>query len=329
MKAVVDIHTHMVCDEWISALMEHGAPRYSIQPTRGSGPDMIHVDGVPFMTPLPAMFDYDLRIRNMNKARVDVAVVSLTCPNVYFGGKEVSASTARAVNESMAAAQRLYPDRIRWFASLPWQYPDEAISELTRARDLGAIGVITLGNIDGKSLTDAAFENIWRALDELRMPVFVHPTAPPGVREMDMATYNLIPPIGFAFDTTLAIARCIYDGFFDRYPSIRLIAGHGGGAIPYLVGRLDTCHQKIPACAAKTSEPPRNYLRRIYVDTVVYTPDALEMCVRVCGPENVLYGTDYPHNIGDMTGNLARVDSLPLDTARLLRGGNAVRLLGL
>lgn len=328
MSLVVDIHTHMLSREWLALLEQHGGPRYAIK-RGGGGPDVIHMDGAPFMTVLPEMFDYDVRVENMNKAKVDVAIISLTCPNVFWGGREVSAQAARLMNDDMAAAQRAHPDRVRWFASLPWQYPDLALAELARARKNGAAGVVVLGNIDGKSITDPQFANIWTVIDEQRVPVFLHPTAPPGVAMMDMATYNLIPPIGFVFDTSLAIARCIYDGFFDRYPNIRLIAGHGGGALPYLVGRMDVCHERIPACAAKTSERPRNYMRRLYVDSVVFTQAALQMCVDVCGPENVLYGSDYPHNIGDMIGCLARVDALPIGTRQLVRGGNAKRIFGL
>jgi aminocarboxymuconate-semialdehyde decarboxylase len=325
---VVDIHTHMLSREWLALLKAHGGPRYEVK-AGGGVADLIHMDGAPFMTVLPEMFDYDVRVKNMNKAKVDVAIISLTCPNVYWGGREVSAQAARLMNDDMAAAQRAYPDRVRWFASLPWQYPDLALAELARARKNGAAGVVVLGNIDGKSLTDPQFADIWKTIDEQHVPVFLHPTAPPGVALMDMATYNLIPPIGFVFDTSLAIARCIYDGFFDRYPNIRLIAGHGGGALPYLVGRMDVCHARIPACGAKTSERPRNYMRRLYVDAVVFTQGALQMCVDVCGPENVLYGSDYPHNIGDMIGCLARVDALPEGTRQLVRGGNAKRIFGL
>jgi aminocarboxymuconate-semialdehyde decarboxylase len=327
MSLVIDVHTHMLSDGWLALLKEHGGPRYAVKPLNKN--DVIHLDGAPFMTPLPEMFDYDLRIRNMDKARVDLAVISLTCPNVYWGGPEISAKAARLMNDELAAAQGRHPDRIRWFAALPWQYPALAIEELRRARRAGAVGVIVLGNIGGQSLTDPAFAEIWDAIDEARLPVFVHPTAPPGVREMDTAAHNLVPPIGFMFDTSLAIARCIYDGFFDRYKNIRLIAAHGGGALPFLIGRLDICHERIPTCSARTKEPPSNYLQRICVDAVVYRQDALQMCLEVCGPENVLYGSDYPHNIGDMIGCLARVDGLPGDTRHLVRGKNAERVLRL
>ena len=328
MSLVVDIHTHMLNKEWLALLREHGGPHYGVKPV-GALADVIHLDGAPFMTPLPEMFDYEARIRNMDKARVDIAVISLTCPNVYWGEAAVSLKAARLMNDDLAAAQRAWPDRIRWFASLPWQHEAAALGELERALGLGAVGVVVLANVAGRSLTDPAFARIWQALDAKKLPVFVHPTAPPGVASMDMATHNLVPPIGFVFDTSLALARCIYDGFLERYPNLRLIAGHGGGALPYLVGRLDICHERIPTCGARTKERPSDVMRRICVDTVLFREDAVRMCVDVCGEENVLYGSDYPHNIGDMAGCVARVDALGGELARSVRGRNAAKLLGL
>ena len=146
---------------------------------------------------------------------------------------------------------------------------------------------------------------------------------------MGLHEFQLTAPIGFTFDTSLAVARCIYDGFFDRYPNLKLIASHGGGALPYLIGRLDICWDNIPAARAKTAEPPRNYMRRIYVDTVVFRQDVVDMCVSVCGPDNVLYGSDYPHTIGDMAGCLSRVDALPDQARHQVRGANAQRIFKL
>jgi aminocarboxymuconate-semialdehyde decarboxylase len=328
MSLVIDVHTHMLNPGWLALLKQHGGPRYRVSPI-GKLPNVIHMDDAPFMTPLNEMFDYELRIKNMNKARVDLAIISLTCPNVYWGDAEVSLQSARIMNDDMAAAQRTYPERIRWFASLPWQHPSLAIDELKRTHGGGAAGVIVLGNIAGQSLTDPLFAPIWQAIDDLALPVLVHPTAPPGVRDMDMSSLNLVPPVGFLFDTSLAVARCIYDGFFDRYPNLKMIVAHGGGALPFLIGRLDICHERIPTCSSRTKERPSNYMRRIWVDSVVYRQDALDLCVSICGPENVLYGSDYPHNIGDMTGCLARVDALPGEVRHLVRSQNAQRIFNL
>jgi aminocarboxymuconate-semialdehyde decarboxylase len=325
---VIDVHTHMLTNEWVSLLEQHGGPSYTLKTVSG-GLRAIHLDGAPFMTPVPNMFDWEARIANMNKARVDIAVTSLTCPNVFWGSAEVSLKAARIANDDMAKAQKAWPERIRWFASLPWQHEKLALEELKRACANGAVGVMVLANIAGKALTDPSFSSIWKEIDRRALPVLVHPSAPPGTSQMGLHEFQLTAPIGFTFDTSLAIARCIYDGFFDRFPNLKLIASHGGGALPYLVGRLDICWDNIPAARAKTVEPPRNYMRRIYVDSVVFRQDVLNMCVSVCGPDNVLYGSDYPHTIGDMAGCLSRVDALPDGVRHQVRGWNAQRIFRL
>ncbi|HYX65196.1 MAG TPA: amidohydrolase family protein, partial [Burkholderiales bacterium] len=320
---VVDVHTHMLTKEWLALLEQHGG-RYTLKEVLG-GLRAIHLDGSPFMTPVPNMFDWEARIANMNKARVDIAVTSLSCPNVFWGSPEVSLKAARVMNDDMAKAQQTWPDRIRWFASLPWQHEKLALEELARACGNGAVGVMVLANIGGQHLTDESFRKIWAEIDRRGLPVLVHPSAPPGSRELGMHEFQLTAPIGFTFDTSLAIARCIFDGFFDRFPSLKMIASHGGGALPFLVGRLDICWDNIPAARAKTAEPPRNYLRRVYADSVLFRQDALDMAVSVFGTDNVLYGSDYPHTIGDMAGCLSRVDALPGDVREKVRGFNAQR----
>ena len=119
---------------------------------------------------------------------------------------------------------------------------------------------MVLANIGGKPLTDPQFAPIWQAIDALALPVLVHPTAPPGVGEMDMSRFQLTASIGFTFDTSLAVARMIYDGFFDRYRKLRIIASHGGGALPYLISRMDQCYDNIPACREKISVRPSEFL---------------------------------------------------------------------
>jgi aminocarboxymuconate-semialdehyde decarboxylase len=158
------------------------------------------------------------------------------------------------------------------------------------------------------------------------LPVLVHPSAPPGVAEMAMTEFQLTASIGFTFDTSLAVSRMIFDGFLDRYPQLKIIAGHGGGALPFLIGRLDQCFDHIPACRVKISERPSLYARRIWADSVVFTGDALAMAVRVFGSDRVLYGSDYPHTIGDPIGCLARVDRLPDGVRNRVRSGNAERI---
>ena len=328
MSQVIDVHTHMLSKEWMALLEKHGKPRYTIGSLPG-GQRVICLDGAPFMTPVPNMFDWEARIDNMDKARVDIAVVSLTCPSVYWGGEKVSVSTARLMNEDFARAQKRWPKRIRWFASLPWQYPKAALAELKRAVKAGAVGVMVIANVGGRHLTDPLFDPIWRAIDAAHLPVLVHPGSPPGSKELGMDQFQLAPPIGFTFDTTLAVSRMILSGFFDRCAKLKIIAAHAGGALPFLAGRLDICWENMPAAREKTSEKPSSYLRQVYADAVVFRQDALDMAVSVFGTNNVLYGSDYPHNIGDMKGCLSRVDALPGDVREKVRGGNAERIFRL
>ena len=325
---VVDVHTHMLNEDFLRLLRKHGGG-YKVRKVLG-GQTGIFKDGAPFMTLMPGMFDYELRIRAMDAAGVDIAIVTLTSPNVYWGSPQISLSAAKIMNDDMAAQQRRHPGRIRFMCSLPWQHPKLALAELKRACDeLGAVGVMVLANISGKSLTDKTFNPIWREIDRRGLPVLVHPSAPPGTAELDVMRYNLIASVGFMFDTSLAVARMIFDGFFERHPDLKLIAAHGGGTLPYIAGRLDICFDNMPACREKISIRPSEYLRRIFYDSVVFQQESLELALKVGGTANVLYGSDYPHNIGDMKGCLARVDALPPAQREAVRGGNAMRIFKL
>ena len=325
---VIDVHTHMLSETWLELLRRHGAPRYEVRPSQDARYG-IFLEGAPFMTPQPGHWDYRRRIREMNRARVDLAIVSLTCPNVYFGGAEVSLAAARAVNDEMAEAQAAYPGRIRFLASLPWEYPESAVGELERACARGAVGVMVLANVAGLSLTDPRFAPIWQAIDARGLPVLVHPSAPAGTPVLDLRAFNLIASVGFMFDTTLAVGRMIFDGFLDRYRRLRIIAAHAGATLPYLVGRLDICFDKMNAARVKIARRPSHYLRRIWYDAVTYTDDALRLCLKVGGEDRVLYGSDYPHNIGDMPGILRRVNALAARTARKVRQTNAEQIFAL
>jgi aminocarboxymuconate-semialdehyde decarboxylase len=325
---IIDVHTHMLNDAYLALLKKHGGG-YKVRKVVG-GQTGIVKHGAPFMTLMPGMFDYDLRIRAMDEAGVDVAIVTLTSPNVYWGSAQISLQASKIMNDDMAARQKQYPERIRFMCSLPWQHAKLAVAELERVCDeLGAVGVMVLANIDGASLTDKKFSAIWKEIDRRALPVLVHPSAPPGTAELDVMRYNLIASVGFMFDTSLAVARMIFDGFFDRYPNLKLIAAHGGGTLPYIAGRLDICFENMPACREKISIRPSNYLRRIFYDSVVFQQESLELALKVGGSENVLYGSDYPHNIGDMKGCLARVDALPPAQRDAVRGGNAMRIFKL
>lgn len=321
----IDIHTHMLSSIWVDAIRDNGAPTYGVM-TREDGRERLVERGNPTMTFEPEMFDYDLRLKDMDRFGVDVSVVSLTGPSVYWGSAEVSLDAARAINDDMASAQRSHPDRIRFLATLPWQYPEGAVEELAHAYDAGAVGVMVLANVQRMHLTDAHFSPIWQAIDDRSLPVLIHPTTPIGSEEMDLG--RLGSSVGYTFDTSLAIARMIMDGFLDRYPNLALIASHGGGTLPYLASRIDLFHRFLPVEQQPFKGKPSEQLGRIYYDSILYDAGALAQCVGIGGPGQVLFGTDYPHPC-DVPRLLELVDDRSGNEPAMIRGGNAERLFKL
>lgn len=324
----IDVHTHMLDRQWLELLRQKGGPRYSVEPLT-KDVEGIYKHGAHFMTPMPGHFDYDLRVRNMDEAGVDLAIVSLTCPNVFWGDEDSSCEAARIVNDSMATGQRAHPDRIRWMLSLPWEYTARALDELDRTHDNGAVGVMVLANIAGRHLTEEAFAPIWKAIDDKGLPVLVHPADPPGTDEMQLAEHSLTATVGFMFDTTLAITRLVFSGFLDRYPNLKIIAAHAGGAVPYLAGRMDRAWEMTPGTRSAITEPPSSYLKRIYYDAVCYREEALKLCIQVGGADKVMYGSDYPHDIGDMKGCRERVAALSEEQRAAVAYQNAERIFRL
>jgi len=324
---VIDVHTHMFTTKWIELIRKQGGI-YNIK-TRPDGQQEIFRGDTPVVIPQRGHFDYVLRIQHMDSAGIDISIVSLTCPNVYWGNEDVSCRAARESNDSMAQAQGKYPDRIHWFTSLPWEYPQRALEELKRSCDNGAVGVMVLANVAGRSLTAPLFAPIWAEIDRRRLPVLVHPTDPPGVDRMDMTKFDLSWSVGFMFDTTLAITRMIFEGFFDRYPNMKIIASHGGGTLPYLVGRFEKGDEVEIPSRRQMKRKPTEYLRHIYYDCITYNLGALQYLISVVGAERVMFGTDWPHQVHDTKGAFANTAALPEDQTKAVRSGNAERIFAL
>lgn len=324
---VIDVHTHMFTTKWLELLKQTGGT-YNIQ-TRPDGQDEIFRGNTPVVIPQKGHFDWELRIQNMDTAGIDVSVVSLTCPNVYWGNEDISVRAAVEANDNVADAQSRYPDRLRWFASLPWEYPQRAVQELERACAKGAVGVMVLANVSGKSLTDPMFAPIWAEIDRRGLPVLVHPTDPPGVDLMDMTKFDLSWSVGFMFDTTLAITRMIFEGFFDQYPNLKVIASHGGGTLPYLVGRFEKGDEVEIPSRRRMLRKPTDYLRHIHYDSITYNLGALQYLISVVGESQVMFGTDWPHQVHDVKGAFANTARLPAAQMNAVRSGNAQRLFKL
>lgn len=328
---VIDVHTHMMSEEYLRICREKAGPVYTMgemETNWGIRPTMFK-NGGRFITVLEEMVDYDLRVKNMDKAGIDLSIVSLSCPQCFWGDQETSLYTAEVMNNNMADAQSRYPDRLRFVATLPWQYPGEALAELERALAKGAVGVAVTANIDGANLTDPIFAPVWDAIDKKRLPVIIHPGMPAGTKELKLAEYSLGPAVGFMFDTTLALARMILDGFFERYQHLRIISLHGGGTLPFLIGRMDRIWANNVNARLKISDPPSTYMSQIHTDCMLFKRSALNLVIDEFGEDNVLFGSDYPFILDGMNS----VSELIRDLVPTVRGkicsGNAQKLFRL
>lgn len=324
----IDIHTHMFGYGWLDMIKQHGAPAYGIADEADSREYLVEY-GTPACALEVEAFDYGKRVEMMDREGIDISIVSLTSPNVHFGDEEISIATARLANDEMAAGQAAHPDRIRWFASLPWEYPDAAIAELERCIELGAVGVMCVAHIGTRHLIDPLFAPVWEALDKRGFPVLVHPTAPLGAKDVNFGYERiLMPGAGFMYDTTIALARMAIDGFFERFSKVKIIASHGGGYLPFVNGRVDMFFGVETLAKFDIPKMPSEYFSQIYYDAIVYDPAALQLVIDIAGPEKVMFGTDLPMP-ADVPKLFELVDARPADEAAAIRGGNAARVFGL
>src|SRR5882672_12828888 len=195
--------------------------------------------------------------------------------------------------------------------------------------DTATTEIYTLSLHDGLpiSLSDQRFWPLWETADSLGAIVHIHPTNPVGVEAM--LDYWLMPLVGFLMDTTLAAASLVFSGVAERFPKIKWVLGHLGGAIPYLVERLDRGFHAFAECRANIDRPPSEYLREFYYDSVNFDGHALQLAIDFAGADHILAGSDYPHQIGSlrkMLDSIAALNISEADRAAIL-GGNTARLL--
>ncbi|MBV9544645.1 MAG: amidohydrolase [Chloroflexi bacterium] len=301
----IDIHNHFYPGGYLQQLEEHGeGVRIG---TDRAGRRYLEEAGTRLVTLTEPMVDLDARFAMMDATGIDVQIMSMTSPNVYAFRPDRALQVARMVNDAYAAAKDRNPDRLRCLASVPLGTGAET-EELDRAvLQLGLDGVIVGTNIHGKTLEDPAFEPFWRHVDELRLPVLLHPMTPMvGTEYLDR--YALVPLIGFPFDTTLAVMRLVWSGSLERFPNVRFIASHAGGALPYLIGRFEIGYDAYPECR-DTAARPAEALKRIWYDTISYHAPALRCLADSVGTDRMVFGTDYPHVIGDAARVIASLEA--------------------
>lgn len=327
MTAHVDLHCHFIPPALIRRIELEGAAHSVAITDRGT----VTFAGRAATQAWPeGMRDLDRRTEWMDAHEVDVQVLSAWMDfSAYVLDPEDGAWLARSLNELTAEAIRGRTDRFLAMAAVPLQAPELAADELRHAlEDLGMAAVEIATSVVDDELDDPSLTPFWQAAEELDALVLVHPYASVGSERLTRYFLNNI--VGNPAEETVAAAHLIYGGVLERHPRLRVCLTHGGGFLPYQIGRQDRGFESVARLTAvRLNSPPSTLLRRFYYDTVVHGPEALRFLAARVGADRVVLGSDYPFPMGDPSP-VATVRAAGLgeeDTIAVL-GGNAVEALG-
>jgi len=273
---------------------------------------------------------HERRLTELDAMGVDFQLVMPPPPQCYYTVPvEIAVEAARIVNDGIAEFVARMPDRFAGLGSVPMPDGNEAAKELERCVGrLGLKGAQILTNVAGRELSDPAFAPFWRKAEELRALIVLHPT---GFTEgKRLARFSFSNTIGNPLETTIALHYLIFDGVLERHPNLKILAVHGGGYLAAYPGRIDHAWGARSDAHGELPHPPTSYLKKIYFDSVVFTPHQLAELVRLYGADHIIMGTDYPFDMADYDP-IGHVAAAGLDEAAFaaVAGGNAKRLLGL
>jgi aminocarboxymuconate-semialdehyde decarboxylase len=271
------------------------------------------------------------RLRDLDEMGIDMQLVMPPPPQCYYTVPlDVAVKATRVLNDGIAEYVARQPDRFAGLGSVPLADGNEAAVELERSmRKLGLRGVQILTNVAGAELSAPQFAPFWKKAEEFGALVVIHPNGFTEGRRLSRYYFNNV--IGNPFETTLALHYLIFDGVLERHPNLKLLAVHGGGYLGAYCGRIDHAWGARPDCVAELPRPPSHYLKKVFVDSVVFTPQQLASLVEIFGVDHVLMGTDYPFDMAeyDPLGHLASVRTFGSNEVSAIAGGNARKLLGL
>lgn len=324
---LIDIHNHYYPPAYLEALREADSVVRLTEDE--SGNPCVHYPG-DYNVAVQGHRDIAYRQNVLERDGVDTQVITLTTPGTHVEAPARAVRLARLVNDAFAHVVRERGPRFAALATLPLCDPAASAAELRRAMtELGFAGAMLFSNVNGVPLADAGFDPLYAEADQLGAVLHIHPTNPASVT--GMTEYWLTALVGFLFDSSLAAAHLVFAGIPERYPRIRFVLAHLGGAIPYIAERLDRGWRAFPDCREHITRAPSDYLREFYYDTVNFDPAALRLAVDFAGADHVLAGSDYPHMIGSialMKQSLAELRVSPEERAKIL-GRNAAALLRL
>jgi aminocarboxymuconate-semialdehyde decarboxylase len=269
----------------------------------------------------------------MDAQAVDMEVLSIN-PFWYGKDRELAGQIVKIQNEKLAELCASQPDRFAAFASLTLQAPDLAVQELETAVKKQALkGAAIGGQVAGAEFSDPKFNPVWAKAEELGVPLFIHPQGVPELGKRFSGNGWLGNTIANPLETTIALSHLIFEGTLDRFPGLKVIAAHGGGYLPAYADRSDhACMVGPTGCNpdVKLKKKPTEYLRQLYFDSLIFSPEAIRHLVAQVGSSQVVLGSDYPYPWQlHPVDHIFACSSLSEDEKAAILGNTAAKLLKL
>jgi aminocarboxymuconate-semialdehyde decarboxylase len=238
------------------------------------------------------------RIKAMDEQGIEIEALSLNPIFWYKAEPDLAKQVVKLQNEKLAEICAAQPDRFVGLASVALQHPELAAGQLEYAvKNLGLRGALIGGSVNGEELSDSKFHPFWAEAEELGVVIFIHPQGTGELRAGGRLKGNgvLENVIGNPLETTIALSHLIFEGTLDAFPGLKICAAHAGGYLPSYAARSDQGCVTFPARCTKTlAKKPSEYLRQLYYDSMVFTPEGLRHLVAEVGASQIVMGTDYP-----------------------------------
>ncbi len=327
----IDLHTHILPETWPDLRERYGYGGWVRLDHYKPSCARMMIDDHAFREIQSNAWDPKQRLAECDRDRVSVQVLS-TVPVMfsYWARPGDALDLAMRLNDHIADVCHAFPHRFAGLGTIPMQLPRLAIQELRRCMgDLGLRGVQIGTNINGMNLDDPSFFPIFEAAADLGASIFVHPWEM--MAQERMPKYWLPWLVGMPAETALAACSLIFGGVFERLPKLKVCFAHGGGALPFTIGRIEHGFLARPdLCAAENDVNPREYLGKFWVDSLVHDPDAMRFLIKTMGERRIVLGSDYPFPLGEEhPGSLIdAMTDLKADVKRRLLIDNALEFLG-
>lgn len=276
--------------------------------------------------PLPReTYDVEMRLKDMKRMGVERQILSAVPVLMFYSlDAGLSGEIAASLNESLCDLAAKAPGAFSCMATAPLQDPPAAADELGRAVKKGHVGVQIGANVAGRNLDDPALDVFWAKAADLDVPIFIHPAAARGFEDR-LQKYYLSNFIGNPLDTTVSVACLIFGGVLDRFPSLKFLLSHTGGFTPWIRGRWQHGFGERKEPKVHGAKDPEQYFGKFYYDTIIHNADCLEFAAKTLGAGNLVYGTDYPFDMGDLcpAGEIPGLSRLSAAEREKILSGNA------